>query len=137
MKWLPIALAALFVLTAAPAMAQQPYTPELGYSVGISPGSVSATPEMWFYEQYLRQYQDPAAAVRRAAEFRSQQRQARLATQRWHGVTMSRPTKNTSFLHSGYTPIWTGSSTYQPHRWTHNRPAAFTALNGSTHTVTR
>ena len=135
MKWLPSILAALFVLTAAPAMAQAPYTAELGYSVGISPGDVSATPEMWFYEQHLRQYQDPAVAVRRKAELRSAQRRARLASQRWYGITNSRPTAGTDPFHGDYSPTWTGGNVYHPFRWTHRGPVAITVLNDSTTTT--
>ncbi|MGW8258281.1 MAG: hypothetical protein ACWGMZ_12405, partial [Thermoguttaceae bacterium] len=60
----------------------------------ISPGEVKATPEMWFYEQAMRQYQDPKMMVRANAEFRARQRQRRLAAMRWFGQSNSRPHAN-------------------------------------------
>ncbi len=57
----------------------------------ISPGELKATPEMWFYEQYMRQYQDPKMAVRANAEFQADQRQRRLEAMHWFGFSNSRP----------------------------------------------
>ena len=57
----------------------------------ISPGEIKATPEMWFYEQYMRQYQDPKMAVRANAEFKADQRQRRLAAMHWFGFRTAGP----------------------------------------------
>ena len=53
----------------------------------ISPGEVTATPEMWFYEQAIRRYDDPKNAVRAAAEFKANQRRARIAAMDWYGYS--------------------------------------------------
>ena len=91
MKWLAISVVLLLTLAAVPGWAQDPTDQGGELSVGISPGEVSPTPEMWLYQQQLRQYQDPKMAVRRRAEFRADQRQQRLAAQRWAGYSPSRP----------------------------------------------
>ncbi len=45
-------------------------------------GQMTPTADMWLYEQSIKRYSDPKAAVRRCAEFEADQRQARLAAQR-------------------------------------------------------
>ena len=57
----------------------------------MSPGEVTATPEMWFYEQALQRYDDPKYAIRAAAEQRAAQRRARIAAMEWYGYSNSRP----------------------------------------------
>ena len=39
--------------------AKSPVSQSGSTGIGISPGDVTATPDMWFYEQSLRQYNDP------------------------------------------------------------------------------
>jgi hypothetical protein len=83
-----------------------------------SPGELKPTAEMWFYEQALRQYQDPKLAVRQAAEFRGQQRQQRLAAMQWYGLSNARPRASSDPFHSDYAPGWTSNNLYYPNRWT-------------------
>lgn len=117
MKWLAIAVVLLLPLMAVTASAANPGDATAGLGISISPGDVAATPDMWFYEQYLRQYQDPKLAVRRRAEFRADQRDKRLAAQRWFGVFNSRPTVGTEAYHSDYAPRWSSNNRYYPFRW--------------------
>jgi hypothetical protein len=85
-------------------------------SVTVSPGMVNATPEMWFYEQSMRRYDDPKTAVRAAAEFRSAQRRARLAATQWYGYSNSRPASGIDPV-DGYTQFqWIGNG-YNPNTW--------------------
>ncbi|MGA2059497.1 MAG: hypothetical protein ABSG67_03365 [Thermoguttaceae bacterium] len=83
----------------------------------ISPGELKATPEMWFYEQYLRQYQDPKMAVRANAEFQADQRQRRLAAMHWFGMSNSRPRACSDPMHGDYSPGWTSNNSTYPNRW--------------------
>jgi hypothetical protein len=62
----------------------------------ISLGELTPTPEMWFYQQQQKQYENPKLAVRQKAEYRAAQRQLRLAARRWYGVDNSRPTTITT-----------------------------------------
>jgi hypothetical protein len=78
--------------------------------------AVSPTPEMWFYEQERTRYEDPKAAVRRKAEFRSTQRQNRLASCKWFGIDNSRPTASPTPVTGTYSPTWI-SNTPDPYRW--------------------
>ena len=80
MKWLPIAVALLVSLMAIPTQAQTPAESgsTLRFSGGITPGEVAATPEMWFYQEQMSRRDDPKEALRRKAEFRTAQREARL-----------------------------------------------------------
>jgi len=88
----------------------------------ISLGKLTPTPEMWFYDQQLRQYKDPKMAVRRRASFEADQRQMRLAAQRWFGYSNSRPTVNPSPFTGVYSPMWTSNSNY-PNMWRGTNPA--------------
>lgn len=134
MTRLALALSSVLLATAMPAMAQQratlppPVTSAApvtrveavrapGASLGISPGEVTATPEMWFYQQQMRQYQDPKVAVREKAEQRTEQRMRRLAALKWFGFSNSRPTAGTDCIHGDYSPSWTANNSHYPFRW--------------------
>jgi hypothetical protein len=84
----------------------------------ISPGDLKPSENMWFYQQAMRQYADPKLAVRHAAELRRQQRQQRLASMDWYGLSNSRPQASSDPVHSDYSPGWTANNLYYPYRWT-------------------
>ena len=89
--------------------------------------SISQTPEMWFYEQERSRYEDPQAAVRRKAEFRSSQRAQRIASSHWYGMSNSRPSANATPLCGTYAPTWV-SSGFDPNRWTTARDTSTTTV---------
>ena len=122
MKRLTFALAVLLALSAVPALAQsgvpapqKPADPPM--NLGISPGEITATPEMWFYQQQMQQYQDPKAAVRQKAEFRAAQRQRRMASLKWFGFSNQRPKAGSDPYHGEYSPSWSGPNDNYPFRW--------------------
>ena len=117
MKWLPLALPLGLLVTAVPALAQAPTANDVRFRNTISVGEVTPTPEMWFYEQYVQQYQDPKLAVRRKAEERAAQRRARLAAMRWFGFSNARPRAGTDVVHGDYSPGWSSRSANYPFRW--------------------
>src|SRR3984893_6363654 len=51
----------------------------------VSSGELTPTPEMWFYEQERRRWDDPQTLVRASAEERATQRHARIAAMAWYG----------------------------------------------------
>lgn len=122
MKRLVIVPALVYVLFAVSAMAQQPRTIEpVARQTNdelrlLSPGEVQATPEMWFYEQELRRYNDPKTALRAQAEAKSAQRRARLAAMAWYGYSNSRPQAGIDVVHGHYSPVWVSNS-YSPFNW--------------------
>ncbi len=118
MKRLSIAIFVLVVLATVPALADRPLAQQLGPQSGISPGELTMTPEMWFYEQYQREYQDPKMAVRRNAEFRAAQRQNRLAAMKWFGYSNQRPVANPDPFFADYSPAWRSNNYFYPYRWT-------------------
>ena len=106
----------------ASATKQTPTTKQDSNSgIGISPGEVTATPEMWFYDQARRQYQDPKLVVRQKAEFRTSERLRRMAALRWFGFSNSRPMAGVDPIHGDYGPYWTSGNVYQPFRWAGGR----------------
>ena len=82
----------------------------------VSPGEVSATPEMWFYEQALASYDNPKYAIRAAAEQRANQRRARMAAMEWYGYSNSRPLWGIDPVHGYLNPQWVGNG-YDPFSW--------------------
>ena len=80
-------------------------------------GDLKPTTEMWFYEQAMRQYQDPKLAVRRNAEQRAEQRQQRLAAMQWYGLSNARPRASSDPIHTDYSPGWASNNAYYPYRW--------------------
>jgi hypothetical protein len=117
MKRLVLALALPLLLAVGTANAERPTTPGLGIDSAVSPGELKATPEMWFYDQAMRQYKDPKMAVRARAEFRANQRQQRLESMRWFGFSNSRPRASSDPFNSDYSPGWTSNPGYYPWRW--------------------
>lgn len=82
----------------------------------ISLGELHPTPEMWFYQQEMRNYLDPKLAVRRRAEFRANQRQHRVASSQWFGQSKARPTASATPFTDSYSPSWVGN-TGNPFNW--------------------
>jgi len=117
MKWLAIPLSLVWIMLVLPAQAQKPDTAGAVPVTGISPGDIAPTPEMWFYQQYQREYQDPKLAVRRLAEYRTFQRQMRMAARQWYGFSNARPRAATDPFNGDYSPAWTGPSHLYPFRW--------------------
>jgi hypothetical protein len=112
-----IICSALFLLVAAPVHAEKPASTGLGLATVVSVGELQTTPDMWFYDQAMRQYKDPSAAVRAKADFRAQQRQRRLETMKWFGLSNLRPRATSDPMHSDYSPAWVASPGYYPSRW--------------------
>jgi hypothetical protein len=90
--------------------------PRVAPTPDSSVGILAPTPEMWFYEQERIRHDDPKMAVRRRAEQRGQDRQLRLASQKWYGISNSRPTVSPTPWFAGYSDHW-GSNTCDPLRW--------------------
>jgi hypothetical protein len=83
----------------------------------VSPGELKVTPEMWFYEQSMKQYMDPKMAVRARAEFEANQRQRRLAAMRWYGFSNSRPRWSADIYNWDMSPGWASNNSVYPYRW--------------------
>jgi hypothetical protein len=124
MKWLIIAFALPLLFVAGVALAERPAGGGLGISTVVSSGEVKATPEMWFYEQSMRQYKDPKMAVRAKAEFQAQERMRRIESMKWFGFSNSRPRASSDPFHGDYSPMWTSNPGYYPSRWNGVGPTA-------------
>ncbi len=124
MKRLLFASAVIVLSTATVAQAQRPVAgpTELQFRSSVSPGIVTPTPEMWFYEQELRRYEDPKVALRRRAELRAQQRDHRIAAREWYGLSKSRPQAGVDPFHGTYLPGWTSNDSLDPFRWHQTTP---------------
>jgi hypothetical protein len=59
---------------------------------GFAARSPSDSAQSWNYLAEQKRQEDPKAAIRRKAELKAAQRQARLAAQQWYGVSNARPT---------------------------------------------
>ncbi len=116
-RLLPLAvLATIWLASAGLTQAQESGRKPLIYGGEMSMGELTPTPEMWFYQQELRQFQDPHAMVRRRAEFKAAQRHARIESSAWFGIYNSRPTTQyTPFMGGTYGPAFGGSRDFN--RW--------------------
>jgi hypothetical protein len=117
MKRLAISSALLLLLLAVPLRAEKPVATGLGLSTVVSPGELKATPEMWFYDQAMRQYNDPKMAVRLKADSHAQQRMRRLESMKWFGFSNIRPRASSDPFHNDYSPGWVANPGYYPSRW--------------------
>ncbi len=133
MKRLTIVLSFVSFLSATTALAQvaptvprsKPVTPRKTAAVPpprpaeppVSPGEMTTmTPEMWFYQQAMRRYDDPKNYVRQKAEYHTAQRLQRMAALKWYGFSNSRPTAVIDPIDSPFSPGWVSNS-YYPNRW--------------------
>ncbi len=118
MKRLASVFAVQLLLSVGVALAQRPApVSQSGLGTVVSPGELKATPEMWFYDQAMRQYKDPKAQVRAREEFRAEQRTRRLESMRWFGFSNSRPRASADPWHNDYSPQWVSNPGYFPGRW--------------------
>ena len=69
------------------------------------------------HEQYLLQSQAQAESVHRAAVARAEQRTRRLESQRWFGVSNSRPTASVDPVDGDYSAGWSSNYPFYPLRW--------------------
>ena len=107
----------LFAL-AAPAAAQDPSPSDV--LVEVSPGALTPTPEMWYYQQELRRRNNPQELVKARAQFRAEQRVRRIAALKWYGMSASRPIARPDNVFGSFSPSWVGN-TPDPYQW---RPAS-------------
>ena len=85
---------------------------EPAVSVTATPG----TPEMWFYQQYQQEYKDPQVMIRKAAEAKVAERQRRIASLQWFGMSNSRPRAWSDPYNGDYGPTWV-SGGFFPQQW--------------------
>ena len=74
------------------------------------------TGDTWAYRHLPDTTDDRADAIRRRAEFRSQQRALRIAAQKWYGVSKSRPSVSTTMWWGPYPAAWSTRS-HQRFAW--------------------
>jgi hypothetical protein len=96
----------------APAASEVPFVQ--GTIPGVSPGQM--TPEMYLYLHELKRWDDPKQAVRRKAELKTAQRNQRLASQKWFGVSNARPMASAQPFMDLYSPRWIGNG-YNAFDW--------------------
>ena len=106
---------------------EKPAAKPLTDAVAVMPSELKATPEMWFYEQYMHNYQDPKMAVRANAEFRATQRQRRLAAMQWFGFSNSRPSVSSDPFNGDWSPGWSSNNSSYPFRWNGVGPTWYVA----------
>ena|GEM_PF-912880 len=82
----------------------------------VSSGELTPTPEMWFYEQERRRWDDPQILVRTAAQERAADRHGRMAAMAWYGMSNARPNVSPDPYDNPYAPHWR-SNGYQPAEW--------------------
>ena len=123
MRGLTLATPLLVTSLAAITEAQPPKPPlratqksSVDAPIPISLGQLTPTPEMWFYDQAMRRRSDPHVLVQEKASYDAAQRQRRLATQRWFGISNARPSANVTPLMGNYSPSWV-SNTANPMQW--------------------
>jgi hypothetical protein len=122
-KWAPVAASAPLASTRAVAdPVSTPLVPAVDTPVRLSVGTLSPTPEMWFYEQMRQDANNPELIVRRRAEQAAAERKARIAARAWYGVSLARPQAHVTPFTYHYSPTWTPNTKY-PYSWTAPRVA--------------
>ena len=103
------------ILPPLPAATPAPPTPLA--MPAASPGETLTTREIRAHEQYLLESQARNESVHRAAVARFEQRTRRLESQRWFGISNSRPTASVDPYDGDYSPGWVSNYLFYPYRW--------------------
>jgi hypothetical protein len=69
------------------------------------------------HDLHLMQEMATAEAIHQAARDRAAQRTRRLESQRWFGVSNTRPSCNVDPFDGDYSPFWASNYPYNPMRW--------------------
>ncbi len=120
--WIGLAVT-LFMVLPATAQDKSKTESKIVPSVAISSGQVTPTPEMWFYEQQLREYLDPKLSLRRVVEQKAAQRRARIAARKWFGLSNARPVASPDPWNGTYSAGWAGNNSLYPYRWSGYGPS--------------
>ncbi len=99
-----------WISASAPAQTTDAFSNSESEMLAQLPSEGTVTPEMWFYQQEYRRHQSPREAVRRKAEFRTAQRQRRLACQKWFGISNLRPTVSPIPYYASNPAFWSGTA---------------------------
>ncbi len=83
----------------------------------VSPGEIQMTREARAHEQHVLQSQAAEESVHRAAAARFEQRTRRLESQRWFGISNTRPTAAIDPIDGDYSPGWASNYPFYPYRW--------------------
>jgi hypothetical protein len=75
------------------------------------------TREARAHEQHLLQSQAQDESVHRAAVARAEQRTRRLESQRWFGISNTRPVAGVDAVDGDYSPGWASNYPFYPYRW--------------------
>jgi len=117
---LSLVLLALALTASAGAKDPDPKSKPTNQTAISSPGEVSPTPEMWFYQQYLQQHKDPQVLVQQRAEARAAERIHRITSLQWYGMSNSRPRASNDPYNNDYGPTWVSGNELSPNRWSAN-----------------
>ena len=121
--WIALIAAWLFVPTAQAQDTTADEAKVMPTTVTVASGQITATPEMWFYEQRLREYLNPKLAVRRVAQQKAAARRARTAARKWYGYSNLRPVASPDPINGNFSPAWGGNNSLYPNLWSGYGPS--------------
>ena len=100
---------------------------------GLDIAAITPTPSegMWYYAQEMKRYHSPREMVRQNAEFRANERRARIAMFKWLGFDRSRPYMSTKAFAPIVLPVTRVMGT-EGFRWVGSgRPALMSQREGN------
>jgi hypothetical protein len=93
--------------------------PEAGVIRPVQPPA----PDPWYTQYYGAMPKDPRTLVYERARFFAEQRQLRIASRAWFGLSVSRPLTTADVFFAERIPHWTSGSVNHPERWSFVPPA--------------
>ncbi len=87
--------------------------PEAGVIRPVQPPA----PDPWYTQYYGPMPKDPRTLVYERARFFADQRQLRIASRAWFGISLSRPSTTADVFFADRIPHWTSGSVNHPERW--------------------
>lgn len=133
---LAVVVLPLFLL-AKPAGAQalrlgalpSPEDRHIGGAQPTTPQTTSPSIDPWYAQYYTPWTRDARALIIERAQFQAQQRQLRIASRAWFGISASRPLTTADIMFGDRAPRWVSGSATKPYHWTFVPPATLVLYN--------
>lgn len=91
---------------------------------GQDPSAQTARPaDPWYIQYYSPGQKDPRTLIQERAQFYAQQRQLRIASRAWYGISVSRPSTTADIMFADRAPRWTSGSVLRPYEWSFSPPS--------------
>lgn len=89
----------------------------------LRPSDLSPPSDPWYAQYYTPWAKDARQLIVERAQFQAQQRQLRIASRAWFGISASRPLTTADIMFGDRAAKWVSGSPTRPYHWSYVPPA--------------